>query len=357
MISKRHLHLHRYIESIYFAYCFGSSLNSGSAIQFVRWLLGHCSASRFTPGASDSVVVSSWRRCSWKMVETALAGTNGRIKPFACACVWALFGYGLSSWHHVKSDCCDLLCIYTLSKMFSDQFLHVLSTTAHCSTPSASKFFSSFVPPPQLLKISACLLLTPLTSVSTVSSYPFVPWCPRISPSTQSWASAVMPQMHKSVQLIACGLWPHIQTRAATKKSFWRPIGFLEVPGSRWTVCGLWSGRGFPSFCHAVRSWKPLRFYQISGNDTSCPAAIECLIVGCCWFLEGGSDASHRHVFLWQPQQEFNNCPAVKTRCCPMLSTCFPRGMVFCCTRHSLLCFLVFLFVLSSRVRLVGKIA
>ena len=146
MISKRHLHLHRYIESIYFAYCFGSSLNSGSAIQFVRWLLGHCSASRFTPGASDSVVVSSWRRCSWKMVETALAGTNGRIKPFACACVWALFGYGLSSWHHVKSDCCDLLCIYTLSKMFSDQFLHVLSTTAHCSTPSASKFFFVICP-------------------------------------------------------------------------------------------------------------------------------------------------------------------------------------------------------------------
>lgn len=142
------------------------------------------------------------------------------------------------------------------------------------------------------MKIPACLLLTPLTSVSTVSSYPFVPWCPRISPSTQSWASAVMPQMHKSVQLIACGLWPHIQTRAATKKSFWRPVGFLEVPGSRWTisglveseVCGLWSGRGVPPFCHAVRSWKPLRFYQISGNDTSCPAAIERLIVGCCCF-------------------------------------------------------------------------
>lgn len=58
MISKRHLHLHRYIESIYFAYCFGSSLNSGSAVQFVRWLLGHCSASRFTPGASDSVLMA-----------------------------------------------------------------------------------------------------------------------------------------------------------------------------------------------------------------------------------------------------------------------------------------------------------
>lgn len=76
----------------------------------------------------------------------------------------------------------------------------------------------------------------------------------------------------------------------------------------------------------------------------------------CGLLLFRSSGASHRHVFLWQPQQEFNNCPAIKTRCCPMLSTCFPRGMVFCCTRHSLLCFLVFLFVLSSRVRLVGKI-
>lgn len=119
MISKRHLHLHRCIESIYFAYCFGSSLNSGSAVQFVRWLLGHCSASRFTPGASDSVLVSSWRRCSWKMVETALAGTNGRIKSSLShvrVCELYLFGYGLSSWHHAKSDCCDLLCIYTLHK-------------------------------------------------------------------------------------------------------------------------------------------------------------------------------------------------------------------------------------------------
>ena len=76
----------------------------------------------------------------------------------------------------------------------------------------------------------------------------------------------------------------------------------------------------------------------------------------CGLLLFRSSDASHRHVFLWQPQQEFNNCPAIMTRCCPMLSTCFPRGMVFCCTRHSLLCFLVFLFVLSSQVRLVGKI-
>lgn len=141
MISKRHLHLHRYIESIYFAYCFGSSLNSGSAVQFVRWLLGHCSASRFTPGASDSVLMPSWRRCSWKMVETALAGTNGRIKPFACACLWALFGYGLSSWHHVKSDCCDLLCIYTLNKMFSDQFLHVF---LHDSTLVLHRRLQSF---------------------------------------------------------------------------------------------------------------------------------------------------------------------------------------------------------------------
>ena len=148
MISKRHLHLHRYIESIYFAYCFGSSLNSGSAVQFVCWLLGHCSASRFTPGASDSVLMLSWRRCSWKMVETALAGTNGRIKTFASACVWALFGYGLSSWHHVKSDCCDLLCIYiyTLNKMFFRSVFacFFFSTTAHWFYTVGFKVYSDW---------------------------------------------------------------------------------------------------------------------------------------------------------------------------------------------------------------------